>query len=139
MIAEIIVDVSAYPIDRPFDYRVPKHLESVMEIGTRVKVPFGPRKVLGYVTRLKAESEIDENKLKPVDELIALEPVLSTELLSLSKKMARETLSYEIDALQAMLPAAMRAKYEKFIIIERPDEIEEPRLYSFLKGKTRVP
>ncbi|WP_339249612.1 primosomal protein N' [Sporosarcina sp. FSL W8-0480] len=139
MIAEIIVDVSAYPIDRPFDYRVPKHLVSVMEIGSRVKVPFGPRKVLGYVTGLKAESDVDEDKLKPIDELIDLEPIISPELLSLSKKMARETLSYEIDALQVMLPAAMRAKYEKFINIEQPDEIEDPSLSDFLKGRTRIP
>ena len=53
--------------------------------------------------------------------------------------MARETLSYEIDALQVMLPAAMRAKYEKFINIERPDEIEDPSLFDFLKGRTRIP
>ncbi|MDN4607520.1 primosomal protein N' [Sporosarcina highlanderae] len=139
MIAEIIVDVSAYPIDRPFDYRVPKHLESVMEVGSRVKVPFGPRKVLGYVTGLKSESEVDEGKLKPIDELVDLEPVVSTELLSLSKKMARETLSYEIDALQVMLPAAMRAKYEKFVIIEQPGEIDDATFFTFLKGRTRIP
>ena len=69
MIAEVIVDVSAYPIDRPFDYLVPETLESVIEAGSRVKVPFGPRKVLGYVTGLKEESELDSAKLKPIDEL----------------------------------------------------------------------
>ena len=34
MIAEVIVDVAAYPIDRPFDYLVPEALESVIEPGT---------------------------------------------------------------------------------------------------------
>ncbi|MCM3709991.1 primosomal protein N' [Sporosarcina luteola] len=139
MIAEVIVDVSAYPIDRPFDYAVPRHLETVIECGSRVKVPFGPRKVIGYVTGLKSESDLEEHKLKKIDELIDLDPVLSQELLGLAKKVARETLSYEIDALQVMLPAAMRAKYEKFIIIERPDEIDDARVLSVLNGRTRIP
>ncbi|WP_252505081.1 primosomal protein N' [Sporosarcina sp. Marseille-Q4943] len=139
MIAEVIVDVSAYPIDRPFDYAVPGHMEMVIECGSRVKVPFGPRKVIGYVTGLKQESDIEEHKLKKIDELIDLEPVLSTELLGLAKQMARETLSYEIDALQVMLPAAMRAKYEKFISIEKPDEIDDARFLQLLNGRTRIP
>lgn len=139
MIAEVIVDVSAYPIDRPFDYAVPGHLETVIECGSRVKVPFGPRKVIGYVTRLKAESDIEGKKLKKIDELIDLDPILSSELLSLAKKMAKETLSYEIDALQVMLPAAMRAKYEKFISIEKPDEIADAQFLMFLNGRTRIP
>ena len=139
MIAEIIVDVSAYPIDRPFDYGVPQHLEAVIECGSRVKVPFGPRKIIGYVTGLKDESEVDEGKLKQIDELIDLEPVFSSELLTLSKRLARETLSYEIDALQVMLPAAMRAKYEKFIIVKEPEKIEDAGLMAFFNGRTRVP
>ena len=38
MIAEVIVDVAAYPIDRPFDYIVPDSMESIIEPGSRVKV-----------------------------------------------------------------------------------------------------
>ena len=139
MIAEVIVDVAAYPIDRPFDYVVPSNMQEVIECGSRVKVPFGPRKVLGYVTRLKTDSDLDEEKLKSIDELIDLEPVLSPELLKLSKIVARETLAYEIDALQVMLPAAMRGKYEKFIEVEKPYEIMDAALLSFLNGRTRLP
>lgn len=139
MIAEVIVDVAAYPIDRPFDYVVPINMQGVIECGSRVKVPFGPRKVLGYVTQLKIDSDLDEEKLKSIDELIDLEPVLSKELLKLSKIVARETLAYEIDALQVMLPAAMRGKYEKFIEVEKPHEIRDAALLAFLNGRTRLP
>ena len=83
MIAEVIVDVSAYPIDRPFDYIVPEAMESIIEPGARVKVPFGPRKVIGYITGLKDESDLGIDKLKPIDELDRFEPVISSELLEL--------------------------------------------------------
>ncbi|MCZ2258838.1 primosomal protein N' [Sporosarcina sp. G11-34] len=138
MIAEVIVDVAAYPIDRPFDYIVPQVIESIIEPGVRVKVPFGRRNVLGYVTRLKNESELEIDKLKEIDELIDLEPVLSKELLELSKWLAVQTLSYEIDALQVMLPAAMRAKYEKFIVVNEPEQIESEDFSRFIAGRKRV-
>jgi primosomal protein N' (replication factor Y) len=138
MIAEVIVDVSAYPIDRPFDYLVPDTMIAVIETGIRVKVPFGPRKVLGYVTALKEESGLDIAKLKPIDELIDLEPVISAELLGLSRWLATQTLAYEIDSLQVMLPAAMRAKYEKFIVVEQPEDIEDEDFLQLLAGRQRV-
>ncbi|PID25525.1 primosomal protein N' [Sporosarcina sp. P7] len=137
MIAEVIVDVAAYPIDRPFDYVVPIDWEHVMEPGLRVKVPFGPRKVAGYVTGIKEESELDPNKIKPLAEIIDLEPVLSAELLALSKWLATETIAYEIDALQVMLPAAMRAKYEKIMTVIKPDELDES-FRAFLGNRKQV-
>lgn len=137
MIAEVIVDVAAYPIDRPFDYAVPAEWESVMEPGLRVKVPFGPRKVVGYVTAIKMHSELDSGKIKPVLEIIDLEPVLSTELLALSKWMAAETIAYEIDALQVMLPAAMRAKYEKIMRVVKPELLDDS-FREFLGNREQV-
>ena len=139
MIAEVIVDVAAYPIDRPFDYIVPASLISIVEPGSRVKIPFGPRKVIGYITKLKEESDLEESKLKAIHELIDLEPVLTHELLDLAKWLAEQTLSYEIDAMQVMLPAAMRAKYEKFILVNDIEKIDDIEFSLFLAGRTRVP
>ncbi|WP_301108923.1 primosomal protein N' [Sporosarcina sp.] len=137
MIAEVIVDVAAYPIDRPFDYAVPVEWESVMEPGLRVKVPFGPRKVVGYVTGIKMNSNLDSAKIKSIIEIIDLEPVLSTELLQLSRWMADETIAYEIDALQVMLPAAMRAKYEKVMRVIKPELLDES-FRQFLGNRQQV-
>ncbi|MFD1928753.1 primosomal protein N' [Sporosarcina siberiensis] len=139
MIAKVIVDVAAYPIDRPFDYIVPVAMESIIEPGIRVKVPFGNRKVLGYVTGIKNETDIAIDKLKSIDELIDLDPVISSELLDLSRWLAVQTLSYEIDALQVMLPAAMRAKYEKYIDVVDQEKVVDEEFLNLLKGRKRVP
>lgn len=137
MIAEVIVDVAAYPIDRPFDYAVPEKWQSIIEPGVRVKVPFGPRKVVGYVTAIKLESELDASKIKSIVEIVDLDPVLSTELLALSKWMATDTIAYEIDALQVMLPAAMRAKYEKSMRVIQPELLEDT-FREFLGNRQQV-
>lgn len=139
MIAEVIVDVAAYPIDRPFDYQVPAAFQQAMTTGIRVKVPFGRRKVIGYVVALKEESSFDPKKLKSIEQLVDLEPILSEEQLALSIWLANRTLAYRIDALQAMLPAAMRAKYDKFIIVQQPEKITDEDMKQFIHGRTRIP
>lgn len=139
MIAEVIVDVAAYPIDRPFDYKIPDLFSGFVELGMRVKVPFGPRKVVGYVIGLKEESDLDISKIKPLEELIDFEPILSTELLELSEWLATDTLAYRIEALQVMLPAAMRAKYEKFIQVEDLQAITDEPFLKMLQKRDRVP
>ncbi|MGB3259380.1 primosomal protein N' [Paenisporosarcina sp.] len=117
MYAEVIVDVAAYPIDRPFDYLVPEQYCELIESGSRVKVPFGNRQVLGFVTALKSETDVPTEKQKPIGELLDIEPVLTQEMLEMTKWLKRHTLCYEIDALQVMLPSALRAKYEKILRI----------------------
>lgn len=136
-IAEVIVDVSAYPVDRPFDYAIPESFVDIIDCGCRVKVPFGARNVLGFVVNIKNETDVSIDKLKPIAELLDIEPVLTPEMLELSKWIKNKTICYEIEALQAMLPSALRAKYEKLVIAETAIENIPLNLQSFFK-KTDV-
>ncbi len=47
MIAKVIVDVASKSVDYKFDYIIPERLESVIQPGVRVIVPFGPT-IQGY-------------------------------------------------------------------------------------------
>lgn len=123
LIAEVIVDVSTYHVDRPFDYQVPEEWISVIELGSRVKVPFGPRNVLGFVVGLKKETDVPLNKLKAINQILDMEPVLTEEMLRMAKWLKNDTICYEIDALQVMLPSALRAKYEKMIKLQQGQQL----------------
>ncbi|WP_404358702.1 primosomal protein N' [Cytobacillus firmus] len=114
-IASVIVDVPAKQTDRAFDYKIPSHLKGVIFPGMRVVVPFGPRKIQGFVTGLKAESDFQQ--LKSILEPMDLNPVLNQELLNLGEWLTEKTLCYKISAFQAMLPAALKAKYEKKLVM----------------------
>lgn len=111
MIASVIVDVPAKQTDRPFDYRIPEHLEGVITPGMRVVVPFGPRKIQGFVISIQPSSEFE--KLRDIIAPMDIVPVLNEELLQLGDWLSEETLCYRISAYQVMLPAALKAKYEK--------------------------
>lgn len=137
VVAQVIVDVAAYPVDRPFDYLVPEDWHTLIEVGSRVKVPFGPRNVLGFVVALQNETDVPMNKIKPVSQVLDIEPVLTEEMLEMAKWLKQQTICYEIDALQVMLPSALRAKYEKIVYATGEAEaIPEPlRPYFNRNGK----
>lgn len=121
-IASVIVDVPAKQTDKTFDYKIPSKFKDVIKPGTRVIVPFGPRKIQGFVTELKKESSF--SKLREITEPLDLTPVLNEELLKLGEWLTDHTLSYKISTYQAMLPAALKAKYEKKIVLAKGADIE---------------
>ncbi|MDQ6596908.1 primosomal protein N' [Bacillus salipaludis] len=110
-IASVIVDVPTKQTDKPFDYLIPDQWKDTIQPGMRVIVPFGPRKIQGFVTELKNQSEFKQ--LREICEPMDLEPVLNKELLELGNWLTEHTLCFKIFAYQAMLPAALKAKYQK--------------------------
>ncbi|WHY02328.1 primosomal protein N' [Neobacillus sp. DY30] len=114
-VASVIVDVPSKQTDREFDYLIPAHWLETIKPGMRVIVPFGPRNIQGFVTEIKAESEF--KKLREINEPMDLEPVLNEELLDLGNWLTENTLCFKIYAFQAMLPAALKAKYEKKVML----------------------
>ena len=53
MIARVTLELA---LRKEFDYLIPPELTGQIDIGSRVQVPFGSRKVLGCVTGLAEES-----------------------------------------------------------------------------------
>jgi primosomal protein N' (replication factor Y) len=85
----------------PFDYRQPEAMED-LEIGSVVRVPFGPRKLLGVVVELAATSELAPERLaEPIE---ALEADAPAELVRLGLWVAREYCSTPSRGLQLVLP-----------------------------------
>ncbi|MCM3600242.1 primosomal protein N' [Robertmurraya korlensis] len=137
MIASVIVDVPAKQTDRPFDYRIPKHLEGVITPGMRVVVPFGPRKIQGFVISIQPSSEFE--KLRDIIAPMDIVPVLNEELLQLGDWLSEETLCYRISGYQVMLPAALKAKYEKKIRVTTDLNLLPPVLKKVFEKNHMVP
>ena len=66
--ADIIVDIAHEKLDRPFQYRVPEKMRTVLEEGMCVLVPFGAgnKLIKGYVVAFKDTPDWDEDKIKEV-------------------------------------------------------------------------
>ena len=116
MIARVIVDVPVNRTNRPFDYRVPDWLLPLIQPGSRVVVPFGPRKLQGYVIGLEAQPDPEAlGKLRDIDQVLDDQPPLTGELIRLGEWMSRQYLCPWVTALQAMIPAVLKGRSEKWL------------------------
>ena len=83
-VAKIVVDLA---LDREFDYRIPSQLAGVVQIGSRVAVPFGKRTAQGYVVGLADNSAYPH--LKEIAEVIGKKPLLGDKILELTRWMGK--------------------------------------------------
>lgn len=105
LIARVSVDLA---IGKEFDYLIPEHLHESARLGCRVKVPFGHRTILGYITGISDSSDMDPGKLKPVGEIVHQSPLLTPEILELSKWLSTYYCCPLESALKSVLPVAVR-------------------------------
>lgn len=123
MIAKVIVDVPTSQTDRLYDYAIPETWVAVLEKGMRVVVPFGNRKVQGFIVDIVQKQESTGVQLKTIEKVLDFEPVLTDELIELGLWLSKQTLCYKIIALQAMLPASLKVNYEKYIQVKNGNRL----------------
>ena len=103
MIARVSLELA---LRKEFDYLVPSELEGLVEVGSRVQVPFGPRKMLGVVTAMAEES--DRVDLKPVLKVIGAQTLVTPKVLRLARWMGEYYCCAPEMALKSVLPEAVR-------------------------------
>lgn len=89
-------------VDTLFTYSVPQELHHAVKKGVRVVAPFGKRTVIGFVvatTHLKPQTP----NLKSISDVLDLDPVVSEDLLNLTKWIAEYYLAPWGEVLKAVL------------------------------------
>jgi primosomal protein N' (replication factor Y) len=72
------------PLRRNFDYLMPEGQDWCgLQVGVRIKVPFGRRELVGIFLGYTTETDVDWAKLKPALEVLDVDPVLPSELYHL--------------------------------------------------------
>jgi primosomal protein N' (replication factor Y) (superfamily II helicase) len=100
-IAKVEPLTTARALRGPFDYRLPAEMAD-LGVGSVVRVPFGPRRILGVVVELAETSELPPERLaEPIE---ALEAGTPPELVRLGLWIAREYCSTPSRGLQLVLP-----------------------------------
>jgi primosomal protein N' (replication factor Y) len=103
MIARVSLEIA---LRREFDYSIPAELKGQVEVGSRVQVPFGPRKVLGTVTALAEESA--HTRLKPILKVIGAQTLVTPKVLKLARWIGEYYCCAPEIALKSVLPEAVR-------------------------------
>ena len=106
MIAEVIIDSKAKKLNRKFDYKIPEHLEDLVDVGSRVLVPFGNLKTLeqGYIIKKKEKTSYE------VKEIAGLEENLLEDRINLARWMARKYFCNVSECIKLMLTPGTKSK-----------------------------
>ena len=120
MIAEVIVDINSSEVDKIFDYKITNYPN--LTKGYRVEVPFGNRKIDGYVVNIKEKSDYKEEKLKEVIKPLSTAPEILPEMFEIAKFMQEKFNTKLVDALRLFIPSELRNNRvsiltEKFIVL----------------------
>lgn len=81
--AEVYLDIKTFDIDHSFDYRIPSHLIKDIRLGSVVLVPFKTRLEIGYVSKIKRRSKLQEKEIKEIDSIIVDKPIFDKSRLKL--------------------------------------------------------
>ena len=110
----VLVDISlGRDKDPAFDYAIPDELAATVTPGMRVLVPFGNKRVEGFVLSLKDTTDIAPQKIKPIisaqDDFAAIKP----EVLKILDPIADQFKLRKIDVLRLFIPASLRGRKRK--------------------------
>lgn len=121
MYVEVIVDILNSQVDKVFDYQTSTHIP----VGTRVIVPFGNRKVEGYVLCEKENSSYQKGEHKSVISFDN-EPVILPEMIDMIDFLTNQFNLRKMDAIRLFVPSGYRnnkvkQKVVKYLQIQNVD------------------
>ena len=130
--ANIIVDISHEKLDKTFQYRIPERMRERLVLGMQVYIPFGNRKVKGYVVELTDEAEYDVTKLKDIIGIVTDSIPIESQLIALAGCMRNNYGATMNQALKTVIPikkkmAAIEHKTVRLLLgnIEAKNQLAE--------------
>lgn len=115
--AQVIVNIPTRYINKPFSYMIPAHFSEI-KIGWRVLVPFGNRKVEGFVVGLTTEST---EGLKAILDILDEYPWFDDNMLKTATWISQYYLCSLGEAMRLFIPGLSGIKTQK--AYQAPDEI----------------
>ena len=107
MFAEVSLPISSF---QTFTYSIPDNLKKSLLVGSRVKVPFGAKKVSGIIVSLIEESSFS-GKLKSIIDADDNTPVLSSELWKLVNWISHYYVTPIGQAYNTVLPFSLLSNH----------------------------
>lgn len=119
MYAEVAIPLNVH---QTFTYRLPESFADRVRVGCRVLVPFGKQLLTAYIVDLHATLEEtgqseEEYEIKEVEELFDLEPLVTEELLDLTKWIADYYYAPWGETIKTSLPAGINVDAETILTI----------------------
>jgi len=140
--ADVIVDIQHEKLDKIFQYRIPEELESRLQPGMEVVVPFGKgnRQIKGYVTGFSEKCEYDLSKVKSILSISEKGMEIETRLIALAAWMKEHYGGTMIQSLKTVLPIRQKenAKVKKHLRLLLSEKEGEEKLAFYRKKNQKA-
>jgi len=114
MFADVAVPVA---VRQTFTYRLSGDMASRAQLGCRVLVPFGKKLLTAFIVDLNEnpQTEVEESDIKDVEELLDETPIITAEILELTRWVSDYYFAPWGECLRAALPAGATSISEQVI------------------------
>ncbi len=120
--ADVILPI---PLQDLYTYSVPAQFEKQIDVGSRVIVQFGKKKLYtAIVYKLHTESNLDV-VAKDIDELLDENPIVTKQQLDLWHWIAAYYMCTLGDVYQAALPSALKLQSETYVSLSEDDIVPQ--------------
>jgi primosomal protein N' (replication factor Y) len=110
----VTVDVVCpLPVEKTFTYRLPDGLQADAQVGSRVLVPFGGRRLTGVIVGESDPPETLDFEVKDVLDVLDDTPAMTEGLLHLTRWIARYYVCGWGEAIKAALPTGTNVKTQR--------------------------
>ena len=139
--AEVAVPVH---VSSTFIYRLPVSLSHLAQVGSRIVVPLGRKFVTGYIVALlealRAGTSLLDQDIKEAREILDAVPLVTPELLQLTRWVSDYYLAPWGEVIKAALPPGISPTIDPFLSITESGRTELSKLSSqdSLAGKQRL-
>ena len=118
----------ALPVEGLFEYKIPAHLRDKAQVGKRVLVPFGNRKITGYLIEIYPEPRLEESQLKEIIEVLDPEPLFLSEQMPFFRFCAEYYQAPLGEVLKTALPPGINVYSRKLVRITETGRDRQVRL-----------
>ncbi|MGB9561386.1 MAG: replication restart helicase PriA, partial [bacterium] len=115
------------PLRQTFTYSVPDELKSIIELGSEVLVPFGRRRITGFVVGFASETKLAS--VKPIIDIIEPVPLFNKNELEFFKRVAYLNFASLGETIKCAVPSGFIVREKATIRLEEPSLFPDEPIY----------
>jgi primosomal protein N' (replication factor Y) (superfamily II helicase) len=125
---EVAVPVHVF---QTFTYKLPPSIRNIARVGSRIIVPLGRRLVTAYIVALhealRPDTSLQESDLKEAEEILDSVPVVTPELLQITRWVSEYYAAPWGEVIKAALPPGISPSIEQFVSLTPEGRAEQAK------------
>jgi len=122
-IAQVLVNIATKNINKAFSYLIPAHLDYI-GVGWRVLVPFGNRKLEGFIIDVITDENDSQAELKTILDILDHDVWFDDHMMTIAKWISEYYLCNLVDAMRLFIPGKSGVK--SITTYHVADDLEAP-------------